>query len=152
MLKAVLDTNTLYSGILYEGPESDLLEMGRSTMVGLYVSEYVYDELRGVFARRGLSVSSLEQMMGYFKITVIPNDEIRGNERYHQYLAESKKLIDDPKDRPVYVFAKTMVEVDETTYLITGNKDLLNDRVKTAFCGRVLKIKEFIEKTLKQEF
>ena len=150
-LKAVLDTNILYSGLLYEGLESDLLELGHCMMVRLYVSEYVLDELAGVFERKGLPTAAAEQIISYYRITVISNEENRKNGKYRQYLAESKRYIHDPKDRPVYVFAKTLMEGDETTYLVTGDKDLLDERVKKALGDRVLRTNELMKKIIRAD-
>ena len=40
IFKAVVDSNILFSGILFEGLESDLLDLGYQRKIKLYISEY----------------------------------------------------------------------------------------------------------------
>jgi len=146
--EAIADTNTLYSGILYEGLESDLLDLAAEGRVVVRISEYILDELTRVLEEHGIRAELAVKSMEYGKIQVTPEDEIRKNKRFQEYLAESKKLIADAKDRPIYVFAKLMMEGHPNAYLVTGDSDLMKGDVTAALWGRVLTTRELIKRII----
>ena len=51
VLRLVLDTNTVLSGLLWGGPPARLITTARNKEIELYCSQMLLDELRGVIER-----------------------------------------------------------------------------------------------------
>ena len=51
MKKVVLDTNTLISGILWDGNEARVIEEAENNKVQLFISQKLLQELEGVLKR-----------------------------------------------------------------------------------------------------
>lgn len=60
-------------------------------------------------------------------------------------IVSSKELINDPGDRPIFIFAKRMIEKEENTCLVSGDKIFFLDKVKNALHDKVKKTKEVID-------
>jgi predicted nucleic acid-binding protein len=60
-VKLFVDANTLVSGLVFEGNESLLLDLGRLGVCELVTNEYVREEVRDVLARPRLGLSRAEQ-------------------------------------------------------------------------------------------
>jgi putative PIN family toxin of toxin-antitoxin system len=117
-LKAFLDANTIVSGLIFEGNEATLLELGRIGAVQLVTNNYVLAEVQAVLRRAEFSLSD-EEFTGLIRylhecLTVIedpPNEEILSN----------SDLMRDKKDIPVALGATN----SGSSYLVTGDKELL---------------------------
>ncbi len=60
-MKLFVDANILVSGLVFEGNESLLLDLGRLGVCELVTNEYVWEEVRDVLARPDLGLSRAEQ-------------------------------------------------------------------------------------------
>ncbi len=60
-MKLFVDANTLVSGLVFEGNESLLLDLGRLGVCELVANEYVREEVREVLARPHFALSRPEQ-------------------------------------------------------------------------------------------
>ncbi len=117
-MRAFLDANTIVSGLLFEGNEATLLELGRMKAITLTTNDYVLGEVKRVLGRSEFNLTHREEdglmryLTGCLTLTRDPNpDEV----------APFYDLLDDKKDLPVVVGA-TVAGVD---YLVTGDKELL---------------------------
>lgn len=144
MLKALLDTNILYSGLLFRGQENYLLMIGHYQSIRLVISEYIFDELKEVLKRNNLPVNDLLAAIDYYRIEIIQNRIVEEDPRFKIFLKESKTLINDPKDRPIYVFSKMLIKEDKDTYLVTGDKDLQTGKVRRALNNQVLRTSDLL--------
>lgn len=115
--KVVLDTNTLISGILWDGNEARVIEEAENNKVQLFISQKLLQELEGVLKREKFTrklegkESTVEQAVG--KIALIAT------------LIEPAKKIniikDDPDDNRVLECAVTA----RADVIISGDKHLL---------------------------
>ncbi len=122
-MRVFVDANTIVSGLLFEGNEATLLELGRLRALRLITNEYVLKEVKAVLERKefGLSEGELRGLVRYVSecISIVenpPEKEIRGH----------YNLLRDKKDLPVVVGAK----IENSDYLVTGDKELLSEKVK----------------------
>lgn len=51
-LTLMIDTNIIFSGIIWSGPEARLLDMARSGAFTLLIPDYVIGEVRAVVSRK----------------------------------------------------------------------------------------------------
>ena len=117
MKKVVLDTNTLISGILWDGNEARVIEEAENNKVQLFISQKLLQELEGVLKREKFTrklegkESTVEQAVA--KIALIAT------------LIEPAKKIniikDDPDDNRVLECAVTA----RADVIISGDKHLL---------------------------
>ena len=115
--KVVLDTNTLISGILWDGNEARVIEEAENNKVQLFISQKLLQELEGVLKREKFTrklegkESTVEQVVA--KIALIAT------------LIEPAKKIniikDDPDDNRVLECAVTA----KADVIISGDKHLL---------------------------
>jgi len=115
--KVVLDTNTLISGILWDGNEARVIEEAENNKVQLFISQKLLQELEGVLKREKFTrklegkESTVEQAVA--KIALIAT------------LIEPAKKIniikDDPDDNRVLECAVTA----RADVIISGDKHLL---------------------------
>ncbi len=139
-VKAIVDTNVMYSGILFEGIESDLLD---SKKVELYISEYILKELLGVFNRKGLSSRRANRPIHYSNIQIVEDIEYEKDDNFHAHLEKAKMLVSDPKDRPIFVFARVFMSNNPDAFLVTGDEHLLTKEVRGVL--KVMKPRKFLE-------
>ena len=77
-MRLVLDTNTVVSGLLWQGPERRLLDLARSDVVGLFTSLALLVELDDVLGRpkfaerlHRASVSANDLLLGYAALATV---------------------------------------------------------------------------------
>lgn len=118
-LKAFLDANTIISGLLFEGNEATLLELGRVGAVRLLTNNYVLAEARSVLRRPEFSLTEEESegLTRYLHICVTVTDDPPEEE-----ILSNISLLRDRKDIPVVLGARSSC----SDYLVTGNKELLD--------------------------
>jgi predicted nucleic acid-binding protein len=117
MTATFVDANTIISGLLFEGNEATLLELGRIGAVRLVTNNYVSTEVQMVLRRGEFSLTD-EGFTGLIRylhecLTVIEdpqNDEILSH----------SSLLKDKKDIPVALGATD----SGSDYLATGDKEL----------------------------
>ena len=115
MIRAVLDTNTIVSGIGWSGPPQAILNAAIQEKFVLLLSMDLLDELRRVLAYprlRFLSQTQVREVLAllpHIVITVEPEERIAVVRR-------------DPSDNRVLECAVA----GEATHIVTGDKDLLD--------------------------
>ncbi|MBI5553942.1 MAG: putative toxin-antitoxin system toxin component, PIN family [Candidatus Diapherotrites archaeon] len=115
MLRLFVDTNTLVSGLVYFGPEHQLLKKGVLRKVGLVTSEDVMEELVEVISRKFPGKSALvKEFLSVIEITII------GKTEYYTRIGEM--VVRDPKDRHVLAAAWAA----QCKVIVTGDRDLLS--------------------------
>jgi len=106
------------SGLLFEGNEAALLELGRVGAVKLQTNHYVLSEVSAVLRRREfqLTEDEIEGLTRYLHTCISvaedPSDED---------IASNLRLLKDRKDIPVALGAMSQ----GSDYLVTGDKELL---------------------------
>jgi predicted nucleic acid-binding protein len=106
------------SGLLFEGNEATLLELGRVGAVKLQTNHYVLSEVSAVLRRREfqLTAEEIEDLAKYLhtciSVTEDPSDED---------ILSNLHLLRDRKDIPVAIGAMN----SGSDYLVTGDKELL---------------------------
>jgi len=134
MLKIAIDTNTLFSAIVYRGSCRQLLKLAEEYKIRIGVPEYCLLELRSVlydkFGQEKCEeyyTSLVEWINDYADLIVKPR-----NNQLNKYL----DLIDDIWDVPVIASAHMWAP----DYFITGDKKLSQEKV-----GKLLKISTVAE-------
>ncbi|MBM5805464.1 MAG: putative toxin-antitoxin system toxin component, PIN family [Candidatus Verstraetearchaeota archaeon] len=122
-MKAFVDANTILSGLLFAGNDAILLELGRLGAVCLITNQYVLGEVRKVLKRKEFRLAEEEQLrlMRYVMECISIVGDPKAEEIRKHY-----DLLRDRKDLPVVVGVKK----EGCDYLITGDKELLSEKVK----------------------
>lgn len=132
-MKLFADANTLISGLLYEGNEGILLELGRYGTCELVTNDFVRDEVADVLGRPRLRLLENERrrLMAILdrSVMVIESPSI---EEVRTALGRLK----DPDDLPVLVG----FEISGCDYLVTGDKDLRRATSKAITTRRALEL------------
>lgn len=116
--RVFVDANTIVSGLLFEGNESDVLELGALGAVDLVATAYVFAEVERVLRRPEFRLEDREVLdlvqSAHEAIAVLP-DAPEEQVRFYE------PRVRDRKDAPVWA---GMVAT-RAQYLLTGDKDLL---------------------------
>jgi len=128
MLKILVDTNILLSGLFFKGNERKIIEKTLLEKIRLIVPEHVLMETRNVIERKSSDFGNKEQAMKVLeaivnKATIIPIKE------YKSLLPKAKQMIRDKKDAPILA----AVLATKYDFFLSGDKDF-----------RVLKLKKHI--------
>ncbi len=111
--RAVLNTNVLVSGVLFDGAPATLLESARSGLLHGVTSLYILEEFQAVLRRPNFEISpSLAQTLA---LQIAAFNEVLPVEE------STKRWWTDPADDPVIETAL----VGGAPYLVTGDKELL---------------------------
>jgi predicted nucleic acid-binding protein len=128
--KAFLDANTIISGLLFEGNEATLLELGRIKAINLETNNYVIEETSQVLQRPEFQLTQTETtgLLRYLNtcLTVTKNPS-------NKTITQNIELLNDKKDIPVALGALQ----PEITHLVTGDKELL-EKIPKAITTRQL--------------
>lgn len=114
MKRVFLDANTLVSGIVFSGPEHELLKHGIRKQFELVTSEDVIGEIVEVINRKFPEKAFL--VKEFLKLAEIKTIQ----RKYYEKLVEKQK-VRDAKDRHVLAAAIAA----KCDFLVTGDKDLL---------------------------
>jgi putative PIN family toxin of toxin-antitoxin system len=117
-LNAFVDANIIVSGLLFEGNEATLLELGRVDAITLLTNNYVLTEVRMVLRRAVFSLTD-EEYTGLIRylhecLTAIEDPSV-------EEILSHVSLLTDKKDIPVALGAMN----SGSDYLVTGDKELL---------------------------
>lgn len=119
-LRVVLDTNVLLSGIAYPASvPGQILAAWRHGSLEVVLSVYILDELRRVLPklahRHGLSASEIEDLVDILALRAERVEPVSGID----------PDLRDVDDQPVLGTLLAALQLAQTNYLITGDKDLL---------------------------
>lgn len=119
-LRVVLDTNVLLSGIAYPASvPGKILSAWRHGSIDVLLSSYILYELRRVLPRlahrHGLTLAEIEDLVDALSIQA----------EVIEPLPSAEPDLRDVNDLPVLGTLLAALNTSDTTYLITGDKDLL---------------------------
>lgn len=141
MKKVVLDTNTLISGILWDGNEAKVIEKAEKNEILLFISHKLLEELEGVLKREKFS-----RKLEVKKYTV---DEAVAKIALMAVLVETTHKIDvikeDPEDNGVLECAMSA----NANIVISGDSHLL--RLRSYSGINILSASEFLKKMFLNE-
>lgn len=131
-MKLFVNANTLISGLLYEGNERLLLELGRYGTCDLVTNDYVRGEVADVLARPrvGLAKDEQRRLMRIMDRSVVVLESTSAEE-----VSAAKGPLKDPDDPVLVGF-----ESAECDYLVTGDKGLLRATPKAISTRRALEL------------
>lgn len=135
------DTNVLFSGLYFGGTASSVINLIRFKKADLYQSEFLKDELVEVSKRNGMPLSVAELFYSLDNVHVITDASYYSKREF----AAAEKLVRDEKDVPVYVFAKKLLDLRKIDYFVTGDRDLLQEKVRKTLSGKLVSLREFNE-------
>lgn len=120
VLRIVLDTNVLLSGIAYPGSvPGKILAAWRHGSVEIVLSAYILDELRRVLPRlahrHGLAPAEIDDLIDILSIQA----------EVVEPLAHVDPALRDGDDQPILATLAAAQAVSNADYLVTGDKDLL---------------------------
>lgn len=117
-----------------EGNEYKLFVKADLGFIEILIPDYVYEETKLVFERKNIDSKLINGFLETFhNIHLI---EVNIAEE-HELIALAKRFVQDRKDRPIFVVAKKIMERDKTTFLVSGDEDLLTEKVNNELYGRV---------------
>lgn len=132
-VKAFIDANVIISGLLFQGNESVLLELGRFKALELVTNRYVLEEVTVVLNREEFQLAE-EEIRGLLKylyncLTVLEDPT---TEAIHRNI----DLLDDKKDIPVALGALE----SGADFLVTGDRELLGkSSIPSITTGKLLR-------------
>lgn len=140
--RIVIDTSTLFSALYNrKGNEAHLFELADQGKCEMIIFDYVIKEIESVFRRKGLDIELVYDLLdNYHNVTISSLKEISPSE-----ISLSKELINDPQDRPIFIFVKREIDSDGKTYFVTGDKGFFRKEAKGELQNRVLHTTEAIE-------
>ena len=143
LYKLVIDTSTFFSAIYNpKGNEAQLFELADKGICKIYVHDYVLEELKEVFIRKNIDFKLILKLLDTYdniiiqKLIDLTDEEIK----------LAKEMINDPEDRPIFIFAKRMIDRYKNTYFISGDKGFFKKKVTDSLINKVLKTKNIIKK------
>jgi hypothetical protein len=98
--------------------------------------------MKEVFNRKNIDFKLVLELLDTYnniiiqELTDLTNKEIK----------LAKEMINDPEDRPIFIFVKRMIDQDKNTYFISGDKGFFKKKVKDSLKNKVLKTREIIKK------
>jgi uncharacterized protein len=134
-IKAVFDTNTIISGLIFKGNESRLLDLVDAEKIRLYTSPELIKELSAV-----LDYPKIQKVL--IKQNISKQDCLNTILENTTLLEPNIKIkaVSDPDDNKVLECAQEA----QADYIISGDKHLL--KLKKHQQTAILKAKEFLEK------
>ena len=139
----IIDTSTFFSAIYNKnGNEAQLFYLADHGFFKLILFQYVYDEMKAVFARKGIDFGLVIDLLDtYHNIHIEDMDELTNEE-----ISMAIELIADPKDRPIFIFALRKILSSNNVFFVSGDKGFFEEKVIKRLDDRVYHTKEFIEK------
>lgn len=118
MLRVLIDTNVLLSGLFFEGNEEKILNAFRFGKILLIIPEHVLAETKRIIQEKGTKLGHKEGALQTLE-SIIQNTEIVPVSAYYSNFEKAKGMIRDPEDAPILA-AVLSVPHD---YFVSGDKD-----------------------------
>jgi hypothetical protein len=100
------------------------------------------EELKEVFIRKNIDFKLVMELIDtYDNIFIQELIELTDDE-----LKLAKNIINDPEDRPIFIFARRMINQNRDVYFISGDKGFFKKGVKDSLKNKVIKTREIIKK------
>lgn len=140
-VRVVIDTSTFFSAIYNRnGNEAKLFELADEGMCSIFIVDYVLDEMKEILKRKNMGFGLVMELLDtYNNIHIKKLAQLKLTE-----IELAKNLIEDIEDRPVFIFAVRMIELQEDTYFISGDNIFFQDKVKKFLKNKVLRTREAI--------
>ena len=140
--RIIIDTSTLFSAIYNrKGNEAKLLEHADIGRCEIVIFDYVIEEIESVFQRKGLDIELVYDLLdNYQNITVSSLENIKEEE-----ISLALKVIDDPLDRPIFIFAKRIIDSSKFSFFVTGDKGFFKKDALNELSNRTIHTIEAIE-------
>lgn len=132
-MKLFVDANTLISGLLYEGNERILLELGRYGTCELVTNHYVRDEVADVLGRPRARLTENEQRR---LMTILDRSVVVLESPTVEQVSKALGRLKDEDDLPVLV----RFESSGCDYLVTGDTGLRRAASKAITTRRALEL------------
>jgi len=129
----MVDSNILFSGLLFKGKPFKVLESIRKRRLKLVIPIDQLNEIYEVFVKE---VSNKTSLLDSFLLLIKPR--VIMDEEYSRFIREASRLIDDRKDIPILACALAI----KPTYFVTGDKDFHKEKIKGKI--RVVTPSEFL--------
>lgn len=135
MLRAVLDTNVIISGIIGHGPPAQILDAARIGQSNLVTSAELMAELEAVAGRPGIVnkypyvLDNLKAIVDFLSSFSVGGASLSGN----------PAIVQDPRDVPVLACAVA----GKANYIVSGDPHLLN--LKEFHSTRIVSPREFMD-------
>ena len=131
----IIDTSTLFSAIYNrKGNEALLLELADQDKCEIIIFDYVLEEIEEVFKKKVMDIDLVYDLLdNYHNITISSLGDITPTE-----ISLAMDLIDDPLDRPIFIFSYREIESDDRTYLISGDKGFFKGGPREKLHNKVL--------------
>jgi uncharacterized protein len=132
--RVLIDTNTLLSGLIWNGNEARLLEMSASGDICILIPELVIEEARRVLAFKFPQHSRLlDSALELLDHEIVPRPTSNN-------IAAAKRILRDANDGEILA---SIVE-SAPDHAVTGDKDLLTPEVQAIFLTS--KCRDFLRK------
>ena len=135
------DANIVFSALYFGGRAAPFFNAVNLNKIDLYQSEYLKDELVAVAKRKYLPKNNLELFYSLSNVHVITDASYYSKIEFEAAL----KLVRDAADVPVFVFAKKMLSAGKIDFFVTGDNDLLEEKVRLALADKIISLAEFNE-------
>jgi predicted nucleic acid-binding protein len=126
LYKLVIDTSTFFSAIYNpNGNEAQLFELADKGIYKIYIVDYVLEEMKEVFKRKNIDFKLVLELMDTYDIIIIQELVDLSDKE----ITLAKEMINDPEDRPIFIYAKRMIDRYKNTYFISGDKGFFKKKV-----------------------
>ncbi|MEM2088462.1 MAG: putative toxin-antitoxin system toxin component, PIN family [Thermoproteota archaeon] len=133
MLDVMVDSNVIYSGLVFKGKPARVLKVILDGKLRLVIPEDQLEELYVLFKRK--SPDSLYLLEAYVSLQRV---KIVSAEKYLKKIKTALKLTRDKKDAP-YIACALLIK---PKYLVTGDKDFQTETIKRRL--NILTPREFL--------
>ena len=139
----IIDTSTFFSALYNpSGNEALLFSLADNHFCFLHIIDYVLQELREVFKRKHINQHLINDLLDtYNNITLSELESVTTIE-----LERAKKVIKDPYDRPIFIFAYRRIHQNKDSFLVSGDKGFFRKPVQDQLYHHVLHTKDAIKK------
>jgi len=143
----IIDTSTFFSAIYNgSGNEAQLFTLADKGYFKIVIFQYVYDELKTVFLRKGINFELVIDLLDTYRNIYIEDiEELTDDE-----ISLAVQMISDPKDRPIFIFVHRKILASNSVFIVSGDNVFFTEDVVNIFNNRVYRTKEFIEKITKK--
>ncbi len=138
----IIDTNILFSALYSKsGNEFMLFEMANNGSCNLLILDHVIMEINRVFEKKSIQKEKLYELFDTFEnLTICGLTKISDKE-----IKLSKDVITDPGDRPIFIFVKRNIDVNNNSFFVSGDKIFFQKKVQTLLKNRVMTTKQAID-------
>ena len=118
-----------------------MFHLADNDIISIIILDYVLDEMKHIFLKKKIEFKLILDLMETYENIAIDNlDNFT-----HKEIELARKLINDPEDRPIFIYAHRLINRDRNAFLISGDMGFFKEAVKKALNDRILRTKEFLD-------